>query len=506
MSPPAVPYVATVTASGEEATAPAWGAVVRDDTRRWCVNNGVGATLNLTFDRPIAIARVWLYSSYEGAASTMPAKLELVTDAKTVAATNTSTDRIDVALDGAPTKRLTLKVTSLHSPATTRMCLDELAVEAVDGAVVPLLVGVPPDGAAALPAFVRDLDSALAACDVKGIAAAFAFPLAATMHFDVRPADRVAKKPVVMTYRSARELAEACANDGRLLALGHAAAFSDFSSLSAAAPGLVHLGEPELGWRLAWTGSWKVAAADLHDPTFRSDGWGDAPGPVALWIMTIGGARVPNTLETASDALFVALDASAAVIARDRFRDAIGELEDSRIERVTTARAGGAGWMTAVFPGEIRVSALSETVGDTSRVIAAFVSRSHRGKPAAMAALPPLTRDKSLTAHPDVLAAVNKLVSGPIDPVAASRPDLVAIGAGENETTVGGDKLARLWNARWAKQLTVTGVVGRVAASGRTAFVVLDATKGKTAYRLAMVLDQTAAGAWSLGHLHIATP
>src|SRR3954465_13308237 len=86
MSPAAIPYVATVTASAEEARNPAWGALVHDDKVRWCTPDGIGATLTVTFDRPVAIGEVWLTTGSDRDTYTDPEEIQLVTDTKSVAA------------------------------------------------------------------------------------------------------------------------------------------------------------------------------------------------------------------------------------------------------------------------------------------------------------------------------------------------------------------------------------------------------------------------------------
>jgi hypothetical protein len=60
--------------------------------------------------------------------------------------------------------------------------------------------------------------------------------------------------------------------------------------------------------------------------------------------------------------------------------------------------------------------------------------------------------------------AFARLTTAGVDPAAAARADLVAIGSGPGERTVGGAGFARAWNAAWKGKVTVVSVFGRAPA------------------------------------------
>jgi len=109
-------------------------------------------------------------------------------------------------------------------------------------------------------------------------------------------------------------------------------------------------------------------------------------------------------------------------------------------------------------------------------------------------------------------AAFARLITDGLDPVAATRADLVAFGSGPGERTVGGAALAAGWNAGWKRRVTVTSSLARVTPSGTTGWVIANVrlAKGSGAagyqipFQLFCVFDKTASGEWSLVHVHFA--
>ena len=104
--------------------------------------------------------------------------------------------------------------------------------------------------------------------------------------------------------------------------------------------------------------------------------------------------------------------------------------------------------------------------------------------------------------------AFAKLTTDGVDAAAAARPDLVAIGSGPGERTVGGAALARAWNAAWKGKLAVVSSRAQALPSGTTGWVAATVELAKPGYKLPFtvfaVFDKTAGGAWSLVHIHFA--
>jgi hypothetical protein len=95
-----------------------------------------------------------------------------------------------------------------------------------------------------------------------------------------------------------------------------------------------------------------------------------------------------------------------------------------------------------------------------------------------------------------------------VDAAAAARSDLVAIGSGPGERTVGGAVFARAWNAAWKGKVTVASVFGRALPGGTTGWVGASIELAKPGYKVPFtvfaVFDKAADGAWSLVHIHFA--
>jgi hypothetical protein len=105
-------------------------------------------------------------------------------------------------------------------------------------------------------------------------------------------------------------------------------------------------------------------------------------------------------------------------------------------------------------------------------------------------------------------AAFAKLTTAGVDAAATARPDLVAIGSGPDERTVGGHDLARAWNAFWKGHVTIVASTAHATPSGTTGWVSASIELAKPGYKMPFlvfaVFDKTAAGSWSLVHIHFA--
>lgn len=107
---------------------------------------------------------------------------------------------------------------------------------------------------------------------------------------------------------------------------------------------------------------------------------------------------------------------------------------------------------------------------------------------------------------PELAAALDALVTTGATSVA---PDLVAIGSGPGERTVGGAAFAAAWNAGWKGRVEVASRLARRAPSGTTGWVVANVWLAKPGYRipfqLLCIFDRAADGkTWTLVHVHFA--
>ena len=104
--------------------------------------------------------------------------------------------------------------------------------------------------------------------------------------------------------------------------------------------------------------------------------------------------------------------------------------------------------------------------------------------------------------------AFARMTTAGVDATAAARADLVAIGSGPGERTVGGAGFARAWSAAWKGKVNVVSVFGRLLPSGTTGWVGASIELAKPGYKIPFtvfaVFDRAADGAWSLVHIHFA--
>jgi hypothetical protein len=104
-------------------------------------------------------------------------------------------------------------------------------------------------------------------------------------------------------------------------------------------------------------------------------------------------------------------------------------------------------------------------------------------------------------------AAFAKLATSGLDAGAAARGDLVAIGSGPGERTVG-PVFGKAWNAAWKGHVTIASSIARAAPSGTTGWVAARIELAKQGYKIPFfafaVFDKSASGEWSLVHIHFA--
>ena len=105
-------------------------------------------------------------------------------------------------------------------------------------------------------------------------------------------------------------------------------------------------------------------------------------------------------------------------------------------------------------------------------------------------------------------AAFASLTTAGVDATASTRADLVALGSGPGERTVGGAIFARAWNAAWRGKVAIVSSVARALPSGTTGWVAATIELAKPGAKLPFtvfcIFDKDAAGAWSLVHIQLA--
>jgi hypothetical protein len=84
--------------------------------------------------------------------------------------------------------------------------------------------------------------------------------------------------------------------------------------------------------------------------------------------------------------------------------------------------------------------------------------------------------------------------------------DIVAIGSGPDERTVGAAAFVKPWNAAWKGKTTIVSSIARLAPSRTTgwvaATVVIQRTGSKIPFTVFALFDKDASGAWTLVHIH----
>jgi len=529
--PPSV--IVTATASSELATYPAWMAVDNSaDTRAWCVDRGIGASITLTFDQPIAITSLDLrLGMYPAGGAAAPDHLQITAGKQTVEATGLNSSNLaHVALDGSAVSSVTLKIVSMPPVKASRACIASIRVSSPSTYYYRFIQGIDRRALTALAAFARDLDTALKGCDGRTLAAAVKGPVVHT-HTPVDSSmDRATPLPgpKTVTYKTAADLVAACTREGSPLARGYAGGSHDATLAdelahgSSPEPGKLSLGDNQThDWVLAWTGAWSVSEIQT------SDALGDIANVdffnlVGAQLDALATRAVPADTVT-DDATFVVLDATRVAVKAADLGAALGVTDakhDDPSPQIVLARDGESAWLSftsKLGKREVRASEVAVKRPGGWRIAGGMWSvaqgndavnkAAQAGTLAKLAPLPPTATGD------DLLAAVTVLQTGPIDKLAAARADLVALGSGPGERSIGGAKLAAPWAAGWAKHVTFGGALMTRSPSGRTAWVAIDALLDKAKpkpyqipFRLFFVFDRAGTGAWSLVHVQFAVP
>ncbi len=181
--------------------------------------------------------------------------LDVITDdGRVLHATPPATmDAVEVAIGGAPVKRLDFKITKVKKGRMNDSCITGITLTTAPAA--QLVLGADPELVAAIPRIER----ALSGCDEKELAAAIGFP------FGYEPADDdEGKRAKPVEHRSAADLAKACKKRPDAVPKGGLPGINVFEnkgmtylhSANCGASPCYQWGfqKREGGWRLVWVG------------------------------------------------------------------------------------------------------------------------------------------------------------------------------------------------------------------------------------------------------------
>jgi hypothetical protein len=188
--------------------------------------------------------------------------------------------------------------------------------------------------------------------------------------------------------------------------------------------------------------------------------------------------------------------------------DATGDHADSDVA-VTIARDGKTAWASATTKAW-RASDLAVKTATGWQLAAVAWTKPianddvNRDAKAGKLTSPKLAGDPG---DASLNAAFARLATSGIDAGAAARADLLAIGSGPGERTVG-PIFGKAWNAAWKGHVTITSSIARAAPSGSTGWVAARIELAKQGYKIPFfafaVFDKSASGEWSLVHIHFA--
>jgi len=193
--------------------------------------------------------------------------------------------------------------------------------------------------------------------------------------------------------------------------------------------------------------------------------------------------------------------------------------EGAKDPQIAIARGGKSAW--ASFTVQLTIN---NTPSFYFRVSDALVKTDHGWRIAATAWTEPVANDRANKdakagklsidkldvpgGDASLAAAFAKLGHDGLDATATARKELVAIGSGPGERTIGGGVLARAWKAAWVGHVATSSLVARVLPSGTTGWVVATIELDKKTYKLPFLVfcmfDKTDKGEWSLVHIHFA--
>jgi ketosteroid isomerase-like protein len=278
----------------------------------------------------------------------------------------------------------------------------------------------------------------------------------------------------------------------------------------------------------AWIGyrSNEECAASQQRFLLFSGAAGDTPESVVFEQFELAGL---NTLEPDSVLVPGAAMISTDLVTTDLKRFGVAERamdyrgHDDKNVQVTLSRDGKSAWASELA----RITLLEKTTAGREMAWRAsdVLTRTPAGwRIAALAWTQPVANAQANARAKAGKLAVQKLDGDPgdaglrdafaklttdgVDAAATARADLVAIGSGPGERTVGGGGFARAWRAGWKGKITIASAQARVLPSGTTGWVAATIELAKPGYKIPFtvfaIFDKTAAGAWSLVHIHLA--
>lgn len=491
----------------------------------WCANkgDGVGESVTLTFDQPIAISSLDVVVGYDDNKVPAPDKVEIKTDTETQTVATRASNFNKVPLKGTPTKAVTLKIVSMPPGKKARPCVGTRIVStSKSGRYYQFIYGLDKDAVAALPAFVKKLDAAFKKCDATALATGVKFPI--EHEHEVMMPDGYPDGPDIKkaTYKTAADLAKACASPATPLAFGFAGwdpdAVLDDEIKTAVTykPGELRLGGGMHEWVLGYENkAWQLRSIKTGEDGMVGEAIrGLAESQVSAWaehsdvaLRNVFADDAKITVLGAKQAIVDARDAGASlasvILGKHTIKDvAIGLARDHRAAWLTfTLKAGS---------DEYHVTEVISLNDAQWQVQAGMWARAQPNaavnKAAAAGTTPKIAPLAKADADEAIREAFVAMQGGPLDKTAAARKDLVVFGSGPGERTVGGAKLATPWKA-WAGHIPLAGgLVAQRAPSGTTGWAIADVLKGKVPFRLFVVFDQQLDGTWSVVAVNIATP
>ena len=309
--------------------------------------------------------------------------------------------------------------------------------------------------------------------------------------------DQPAKLGSVVLDPSAGQLRDA---DGNLL---HAVELPDF-----------HSKDPDCAYNPFLRWAYRDGATLYIDAGYQQrDGCDEAPTYIFAWSTDPAKADpaalcenvVANQFQGIPDLPTATnIDELSVIVAKGRQAD----LTDMQ---VTVSRDGKSAWGSVIAGGLVRASdVLVKTPRGWQLAAVAWTQdtdndSAKRDAKAGRLKAEPVPGDPG---DASLRAAFAKLTTAGVDPAGAARADLVAIGSGPDERTVGGPGFARPWNAYWKGHITIVASTAHTTPSGTTGWVTASIELAKPGYQMPFlvfaVFVKTPAGTWSLVHIHFA--
>jgi ketosteroid isomerase-like protein len=249
----------------------------------------------------------------------------------------------------------------------------------------------------------------------------------------------------------------------------------------------------------------------------------DSAKPIAFatgaWFGVTGGLGIADEVVPASAAS--ELFGNFVLTKADVHDVRVGTSADGNAEWIfftaTISRTGESGPMA---PVQIRGSELASKHGDKWLVDGGVLSVGRAdadinaaAKAQTLATMQPIT--DATTGDKDVLAAFSDLMTKGFDDTSAARKDFITVGSGPGELTNGGKGIAPYFKKAWVGHAAINGPLLAITAPNKSTacvFATVNLPAGTKAapyqipFRLFVVFDKTAAGAWSPVHMHLAVP